>query len=94
MGDRKVWGGVGRIREASERIGTCIPLVRPPRPKHPLPEPSMLAKIDLDSRLCWARGQAPTSENPPFFWGVRNVSFSAGSVLKIGVKPENVVGWI
>ena len=54
----------------------------------------MLAKIGLDSRLCWARGQAPTSENPPFFWGVRKVSFSAESVLKVGVKPESVVGWI
>ena len=36
----------------------------------------MLANNGPDSRLCWARGQTPTSENPlggsdDFLWGVK-----------------------
>ena len=60
------------------RKGSCIP----PRPKHPLPKPPMLAKNGPDSRLCLARGQTPTSENPHVSSGDRTTSSEAENALK------------
>ena len=37
-------------------------------------------------------GTSSYFRKPPFFWGDQKVSFSAESVLKVGVKPESVVG--
>ena len=42
----------------------------------------MLAKNGLDSRLCWARGQAPTSENPHGSSGDQTISSWAGNASK------------
>ena len=62
--------------------GSRIPLARPPRPKHPLPEPPMLAKNGPDSRLCWARGQSPTPENPHVSSGDQTTSSEAENASK------------
>ena len=57
-------------------------------PSHP-----NLAKNGLGSRLCWARGKAPTSENPRVSWGDRRVSSSAGNGLKKMVSSVSLVMW-
>ena len=42
----------------------------------------MLAKNGLGSRLCWARGQVPTSENPHGSSGDRKVSSWVENAVK------------